>query len=328
MSEILIGVDLGGTRIRAAQFDSDLSILNRTETLTRADEGLEPTIERIKAQIRNNLPQNSNTLHGIGISAPGPLNPATGVVVHPPNLHGWQDVPLVQILQDEFGIPVYLGNDANVAALAEVALGAGRGYRHAIYLTWSTGVGSGIVVDGNLLLGREGLAAEAGHMVMLVEGRVSSLELETAGPDMAAQAAQRLTSGEESVIRTMINSSSEISGAIVGKAAQQGDALALSVINRSSKIFGLGIVNLLHLFNPQIIIVGGGVSNLGDLIFKPMRDAVEQYAIDSAYWRELVITTPELGEDVSIYGAGVLAATQGGVRNVVQVAEEIKQRTT
>ncbi len=318
MAKIIIGVDLGGTRIRAARLDDQLKILSREETLTLADEGLEPTLNRIKQQIHRVM-QPGETVAGIGISAPGPLNPKTGVIVHPPNLPGWLEVPLGDILKEEFGVPVYVGNDANVAILAEVARGAAQGYRHAIYITVSTGIGSGIIVDGRLLLGKEGLAAEAGHMVMIVEPYVGSLETEAAGPDMAAQAVKRMEAGEPSMMKIMVNGDlSKVSGKTVGDAALKGDALAVSIVERSGKIIGCGIVNLLHLFNPEIIVVGGGVANLGDLLFKPMRKAIEDYSIAEAYWRDLIITTPDLGEDVSIVGAAALVATQGGVEDITK----------
>ncbi|GAB4509771.1 MAG: ROK family protein [Anaerolineae bacterium] len=322
MLDHVIGVDLGGTRIRAALLDHKLHILNRVETLTKAEEGLNPTLERIKEEVRRVLPPDGK-IAGIGISAPGPLNPSTGVVVHPPNLPGWQDVPLGDILKDEFKVPVYVGNDANVAALAEATRGAARGYRHVIYVTVSTGIGSGIIVDGRLLLGRIGLAAEAGHMIMLVGDRVSTLEEEAAGPDMARQAQQRIEAGERSAIVEMVRRGdlSQISGSMVGRAATMGDPLALNIIQRSGMLVGCGIVNLLHLFNPEIVVVGGGVTSVGELLFNPMREAIERYAIDDAYWRDLVIKTPELGEDVSIIGAAALVVTKGGVEDVVHVAE-------
>ena len=124
MAKSLIGVDLGGTRIRAARLDTNLEILERKETLTLADQGLDATLGRIINLIRDVLPENVDEVAGIGISAPGPLDPHTGVVVSPPNLPGWHNVPLAQILNDAIGVPVFVGNDANVAVLAEAMRGA------------------------------------------------------------------------------------------------------------------------------------------------------------------------------------------------------------
>ncbi len=326
MAEMIISVDLGGTRIRVAQLDKHLNIMRRHETLTLAHEGLEPTLARIKAEIHEVIPTDGTTVLGIGISAPGPLNPTTGVIVAPPNLPGWHNVPLRDILEAEFNVPVYAGNDANVAALAEAGRGAAEGYRHVIYITHSTGVGSGIIIDGRLLLGRDGLAAEFGHIPILIDNeRVSTVELESAGPDMAAQARQRIEAGAKSLIAELVGGKlDDISGGTVGKAAQQGDALALEIVRRSGRIMGLGIVALLHLFNPEIIVVGGGVSTLGELIFAPMREAVQQYSIDEAYWKDLPIVHPLLGEDVSIVGAGVLVATRGGVADVKEALQALR----
>jgi len=322
MSKTVIGVDLGGTRIRAARLTPHLDILERVETLTLAETGPEATLNRIKDQIRKVMPADNSTVEGIGISAPGPLNPETGVIYSPPNLNGWYHVPLKAILEEEFGVPVYAGNDANVAALAEAVRGAAKGYRHSIYLTISTGIGSGMIIDDRLLLGNEGLGAEAGHMMMLVGDKVSSLEMEAAGPDMAMQAVNRIQAGEKSLMTDMVNGDlSKINAKILGDAAHAGDALAKSIIARSGFIIGLGIVNLLHIFNPQIIVIGGGVANLGEMLFTPMHEAIKKHCLDEAYWKNLIITQPLLGEDVSIYGAGALVTTKGGM---VKVSDVIK----
>ncbi|MEQ8673449.1 MAG: ROK family protein [Aggregatilineales bacterium] len=325
MANEIIGVDLGGTRVRAALLDKSLRIIRREETLTLAEGGLDATLDRIKALIHLVLPTDGKPA-GIGISAPGPLNPKTGVVVAPPNLPGWHDVPLGDILSKEFGVPVYVGNDANVAALAEAVRGAAYGYRHAIYLTVSTGIGSGIITDGRLLLGRSGLAAEAGHMVMLVGDRTSTLELEAAGPDMATHAVKRIKAGEKSSIVDLVDGElDKVQGATVGIAAHQGDALALDVVRRSWSIIGSGIVTLLHLFNPDIIVIGGGVTaNLHDIAFEPMWDAIKAQSIDDDYWKDLKIVLPVLGEDVSVIGAGVLVATNGGVADLTEVTRRFE----
>lgn len=325
MTHVIISVDLGGTRIRSARLDHTLRVVERRETLTLADEGLQPTLERIKTMIRAVLPTDDTPVSGIGISAPGPLNPVTGVVVAPPNLAGWHNVPLADILRHEFNLPVWVGNDANVAALAEALRGAARGFRHVIYITHSTGIGSGIVVDGRLLLGKSGLAAEIGHIPLVMEdGRVSTLEQEAAGPDMAMQAVRQIENGAPSLIRDLVGGDlSRVNGSTVGQAAQQGDALALTIVRRSGKLVGLGIVTLLHLFNPEIVVYGGGVSNLGSLIFDPIREAVVQYAHDPAYHQDLQIVHAQLGEDVSLYGAACLVVTEGGATDVAEIAARL-----
>ncbi len=329
MNECIIGVDLGGTRLRVAQVDREMNIVDRKEILTLASQGSESTIERMKEMIRQMLPGDPNThVAGIGISAPGPSNPNTGVVVAPPNLPGWHNVPLVQILQKEFGYSTYLGNDANVAALAEIARGAARGFRHVIFITVSTGIGGGVVSDGRLLLGKDGLGAELGHVQMVVDGdRVSSLEREAAGPALARKAVTAMEAGQTSIMREMVNGDlTQVNGSTVGKAAVQGDKLALAIVERAGFILGLGMVTFLHIFNPEIIVLGGGVSTLGDLLFNPMRDAIKKHALDSSYWQDLEIRPAELGENVSLVGAAALVVTKGGMEDVAAVAHKLDKQ--
>jgi glucokinase len=321
---VIIGVDLGGTQIRAARLTRQLDILEVYKTKTLAAEGLEPSFARIVDAIRVVWPTDGTPVAGIGISAPGPLNPITGVLVAPPNLPGWHNVPLADRLHEIFKVPVYCGNDANVAALAEVALGAARGYRFVIYLTISTGVGSGIINDGRLILGRDGLGGEAGHIQFFGDkGQVSSLEREAAGPALARAAVARLKAGEDSILKQQdINA---INAEDVGRAAQAGDALAVAVVERAGFLIGLGIVSLLHLFNPEIIVIGGGVSKIGDLLFKPMHEAIQKYALDSSYWTNMPIVAAALEDDVSIYGAAALVITHGGqavISDVLKALEE------
>jgi len=325
MSEAVIGLDLGGTRVRAARLSHDLEILQRHETLTEDERGLDATLDLIKAMIREVLPQDGTPVAGIGVSAPGPLNPNTGVIVAPPNLKGWHNVALGDILRQEFGLSVYVGNDANVAGLAETVRGAALGFRHVIFITISTGIGSGIICDGKMLLGKDGLAAETGHVIILAGDQPSTLEKEAAGPALARKARARIEKGEKSLIYDVVKGDlDQISGATVGHAAQQGDALALDIVRYAGRIIGLGMVSLLHLFNPQILVFGGGVSMLGDLLFDPMREAIRMYCIDSAYWSDLRIEPAALGENVSLIGAASLVVTRGGVVDVAEVVAKLK----
>lgn len=329
MSEYIIGVDLGGTRLRVARLNEDLDVLARDEMLTLADEGFEATMARVKDIVRRMLPApgSGDTVAGIGVSIPGPTNPFTGIIELGTNLKGWQNVPLVQILRDEFNVPVYIGNDANVAAMAETAKGAALNYHHVIFITVSTGIGGGVIVDGRLLLGKSGLAAEVGHMVMLVDGeRISTLEKEAAGPALVRQAQARLEAGETSIIRERVGGDlSRITGRVVGDAAREGDPLALSIVQRAGRIVGYGITSLLHVFNPEIVILGGGVSTLGELLFAPMREAIAATVIDPEFSRELVIAPARLGDNVSLVGAGALVLTKGGIEKVSAIKSKLAE---
>jgi glucokinase len=310
---VYIGVDLGGTRIRAAQFSSDLQMGTRTETLTQAAGGPDAVIGRIADQIRAVWPKDSTSVKGIGLSVPGPSNPKTGIVVAPPNLYGWHNIPLCQIIQDTFGVPSFLGNDANLAALAEATMGAARGYEDVLFLTISTGIGGGVISAGQLLIGSDGIGAECGHIILVVDGdRVSSLELEAAGPAIARQAQEALQHGEKSKILELAGGSiADVAARHVGIAANQGDPLAVRLIERAGRMIGLGIVTFLHIFNPQIIVLSGGVfEGTGDLLLNPLRQTMQKHALDPLYWKNLVIAPAQLGENVSLIGAAALAKQQ------------------
>jgi glucokinase len=326
MSEAIIAVDLGGTRIRAARLNQNLDIEMREETLTEDERGLEDTLERFKNIVRAVWPTDGTPVAGIGVSAPGPLNPITGVIVAPPNLKGWHNVPLGDILHDTFGVPVYIGNDANVASLAETVMGAAQGCRHVIYITVSTGIGGGVIIDGKMLLGKTGLGAECGHIIIQSSPEPTRLEQETAGPALALKAKARIEAGRQSVISDMVNGDlNQISGATVGKAAKANDRLALEIVHEAGHVLGLGMVSFLHLFNPEILVFGGSVSdNLGELLFAPMRESIQKYCLDAAYWQDLRIEQAVLGDNVSIFGAAALVVTQGGLADVSEAIARLK----
>ncbi|MCY4144830.1 MAG: ROK family protein [Chloroflexi bacterium] len=314
MKKEIIAIDLGGTQLRAARYDATLNLLAREHMPTGADDGLAAVLARIKAIISLVMPASRDQVDSIGISAPGPLNSKTGVIVSPPNLPGWHHVPLGAIIEAAFGLPVYIGNDANVAALAEASQGAAQGCRHVCYITVSTGIGSGIICDGRLVTGQAGLAAELGHIPIIVAaGKVSSIEKEAAGPAIARRARQALIAGDHTAMLAMVaGDPQQLDARVVGAAARHGDRLAIDLLAEAGRIIGLGIVTALHLFNPQIIVIGGGVSKTGELLFAPIRQTVRDHALDSAFLGGLRIEAAALGDDVALVGAAALAATQGG----------------
>ncbi len=321
MAVQIIAVDLGGTQLRAARYDKDLNLLQRESALTRAELGPQYTIDRMKSYIERVMPARRSDVRGIGISSPGPLNPATGVIIAPPNLPGWHNVPLADLISAEFGLPVYIGNDANVAALAEASKGAAQGCRHVVYITVSTGIGSGVISDGKLVTGRAGLAAELGHIPIIIDdGKVSSVELEAAGPAIARHAKAALEAGASSLIYDMIQGDlSKIDARAVGAAAAKGDKLATQCLAHAGRMIGMGIVTALLLFNPEVVVIGGGVAKTGDLLFAPMRQAVDDHILDGAFTADLRIERAELGDDVALVGAAALVATAGGSMDISEL---------
>jgi len=235
-----------------------------------------------------------------------------------PNISGWDGYPLRDVLRERFEVPVVLGDDANAAALAEQRFGAGRRHPHMIYLTISTGVGSGIIVNDRLLLGAGGLAAEAGCMVIDPNGPLCGcgnpgcLEALVSGPAIARTARERVRAGEATCLLEMAGGDpGRISALTVNQAAQRGDPLALDVLRQAGEYLGLGLVSLLHLFNPDIVVIGGSVSKAGDLLLGPAREVVRRRCLSEAYWRETPIVLAELGDDVGLLGALCLVLQAG-----------------
>ncbi len=317
MADYFLTADLGGTQIRAALCDATGRIHRRAQDLTRAAEGQEAVIARIKATLTEALGDTPlDQVRGIGIAAPGPLDPKAGVIVFAPNLIGWHNVPLRQIIQDHFGIPTFLGNDANLAALGEYRFGAGRGVQHLIYITVSTGIGGGIIEDGKLLLGARGFAAEVGHQTIQADGprcncgNIGCLEVLAAGPAIARMAREAITNGEQSVLQEMVQGDlDQISARLVYEAARQDDAVAIRALHQAGHYLGVGIINLLYLFNPEVIIIGGSVAKAGDFLFAPMWETIRA-RLHPLYWETLRIVPPELGDDVGLLGALALVLSQ------------------
>ncbi len=305
----IVGVDLGGTQMRVALMDTDFQLLARANEPTLAHQGADSIIPRLLDLIASVVDTSDQPVDAISVVSPGPVDPVAGVVTYAPNLPGWRDLPLGAIVNQRFPhIPTFLANDANAAALAEVYIGAAVGHRHAVYITVSTGIGGGIIIDGKLFTGAMGLAGEIGHMLVTIDdGSVSSLEEEAAGPALARYAARRIRSGAQSRITEMVNGNLEaITGRIVGDAAAAGDALALETATRAGRIIGYAITSLMHLLNPTIFVIGGGVTNLGELLFEPMRIASRERALASKYYEASDIVRAKLGDDVGLIGAAAL----------------------
>lgn len=306
----VIAVDLGGTNIRTALCDEQGNILKRARQRTRPEEGVDAVLARIVAGVREVM-TDGETPAAVGVASPGPIDPFSGDVLYAANLY-WHNVPLRDLLVERLKLPVVVGNDANLAALGEQRYGAGRGARDMAYITISTGIGCGVILDDRLVLGHRGLATELGHMVMDVDGDPilsgvpGAFEGYAAGPGIAKLAQQRLSEGWPSRMRDLSGGDiAAVTAKEVGEAAQQGDALALDVVRRTARVIGLGFVNVLHLFNPALIVVGGSVALMGDVLMQPVRETVELYAMPP--YRGAPIVPAQLGDDCGLLGAAALA---------------------
>lgn len=305
-----IAADVGGTQIRVAVYPSEgTKPLVQKKIATRARG--EKAEDRLAGLIAELIPS-SGSVRGIAVAAPGFLDPKAGLIISAVNVSGWQMLPLRQILQDRFHLPVALGNDANLAALGEWKYGAGQGHHHLLYLTISTGIGGGVIIDDRLLEGARGLAAELGHIVvepggpMCGCGQRGHLEAVAAGPGMAAWVSQQLAEGAASSLKTIQNPT----GKDIYQAAAAGDPLAVAAFARSGHSIGRAIADFLHIFNPSIIILGGGVSMSGELLIAPLKAALREAVISPEYLNGLEIAQAALGDDCGLLGALALARSQ------------------
>ncbi len=316
MSSIL-GVDVGGTRLRAIRCDQQGNVLAHAETDTAATAG--PTvvlhqIERLIADVRGDVPDEA--IVGLGVGTPGPVDGRTGVIYEAPNLKGFIDVPLKALLIERTGLDVEVGNDANAAALGEWLFGSGRGTDHFVYVTVSTGIGGGVIVDRQLLLGRKGIAGEVGHMVVQAGGprcgcgNYGCWEALASGTAIARRAAEALAAGEATSLRDFADPV-HVTGGDVAAAADAGDPLALRLLAREGELIGIGVVNLLHLFSPERIALGGGVMKSASLLFPPMHRAIQAGAMTP--YRDVSVELATLGEHTGVLGAAALIRAKHAV---------------
>ncbi|MCS6883490.1 MAG: ROK family protein [Oscillochloridaceae bacterium] len=303
--EYVITVDLGGTFLRAALVTARGEILAHERIPTEVEAGPAAVIGRIVGLIERmhaRLPEGAAML-GVGIGAPGPLDPATGTVYSPPNMPGWHTVPLRSMIAEATGLPVELGNDANVAALGEWRFGGGQGCRDLVYVTVSTGIGGGVISDGRLLLGRMGAGAELGFMILDAEGGTVWEDL-ASGTALGRAAAAAMPARPESLLHQRATPAT-VTGADVAAAAAAGDALAAELMDREARLLGLGFASILHIFSPEIVIAGGGVILNNPGLLERAR-AIAYAHVKVALYRDVPIIAATLGDNAGLLGAAAL----------------------
>ncbi len=311
---LFVTVDLGGTQLRVAGYRPNGEIVHRYATLTHSEEGQEAVVQRLLDSIRQvttKFPREE--VAAISIGAPGPLDPWRGIVFMAPNLPGWKDVPLRDIVQETFQRPTYLGNDANLAALGEWRFGAGRGSTDMIYITVSTGIGGGIISGGKLLYGKRGFAGEVGHQTIEPHGprcncgNRGCLETIASGTAIGRDARALAKVGRAPYLFELAKGEiNTIDAALVSRAAEKGDEISRQLLATAGSYLGIAITNLLHLFNPELIILGGSVTKAGDFLLHPLWQTLRERA-RPPYLENFDIVPPQLGDDVGLIGALALA---------------------
>ena len=286
----IVGVDVGGTNIVVGTVAQDGSeLVGVVSEPTRSEEGADAVVERIISLSRASIAEaKGKEIAGVGIGSPGPLDTKTGVVLLTPNL-GWVNMPLRDRVAAGLGLPATLDNDANCAIFGEWWRGAARGAEFVVGLTVGTGIGGGIVLNGDIYHGASDIAGEIGHMTIDSTGRLCKcgnygcLEAYASGPAIAARAVEGIEAGAESALPTYVAGDlSLITAQVVYEAAHDGDAYALEVVRDTAKFLGAGVAIIINTFNPQVVVICGGVTLAGDKLFVPLRSEVKRRAFKPA----------------------------------------------
>jgi glucokinase len=297
-------IDLGGSKILSLIAQPDGVRLGEDRRPTDAQEGPEAVLARMVASVERALANAGATrddLAALGVCSPGPCDIEAGVIPESPNLPGWRDVPISRHLEDKLGVPAVLENDATAAALGEHVFGAGRGCRHMVYITVSTGIGGGLIIDGKLYRGASGNAGEIGHITIDPEGppcgsgHRGCVEAFASGAALAAQGEDLIARGASPLLARLVEDESVVTGGTVARAAEQGDPEARRLVERAGYYLGIGLAAYVNMLNPEVIVIGGGLAKVGDLLLGPARAEMESRAFPESL-APLRLESAELGD--------------------------------
>lgn len=316
MKKYFAGIDLGGTKFATILADEKGRVIAKKKNETRAYEGSERVIGRMIDSIREILAENGAQLEelaAIGLGIPGQQDSKKGICISAHNL-GWVNLQVLEPFRNAFGVPVSMDNDVRVATLGELKYGAGRGFSNFICMTIGTGIGSGIVLNGSLYSGPVGLAGELGHMIVVPDGDPclcgsnGCLEAYASSYGMVRLAKKHISSGRKSIMVDMVEGNLEkITPKVIEEAYDCGDRVASEIMEGMFKYISIAICNCINLFNFERVIIGGGVSNMGDKLLNRIREYVVHPRIPKPSQEILSIVRAELGEEAGMFGALALA---------------------
>jgi glucokinase len=305
------GIDVGGTKVAAGLVDANGKILSHVRVPMISQSSAEDGLHAVVAAIEE-ASAGSFGIAGIGICAPGPLDPTTGVILNPPNLPCWRNFPLGESVQRRYSAPVKIDNDANAAALAETRWGAARGCRNVFYATIGTGIGTGIVFEGKIYHGRTGSAGEGGHVSIDYQGPIcrcgkhGCIEILASGTAIAQRARQEMAAGANSAMLDLADGDvAAFTGEIVGKAATAGDDLAIKILTDATEMLALWLSNMVDLFDPDVIVIGGGAAPLYQPFFGKLHDRISHLTVNPRA-DEVPILPAHYGADAGIAGGAAL----------------------
>ncbi|HDP34199.1 MAG TPA: ROK family glucokinase [Candidatus Hydrogenedentes bacterium] len=310
MSKYIVGVDLGGTNVKTAIVTEEKKVVAKESRPTDAAAGPAAVMDLMAAAVKELAKQNNIAMSdvlAVGLGAPGPMNWQTGIVYSPPNLPGWNNVPLADEMRKRLGVPCFIDNDANVACYGEYWMGAGQGAESIVVFTLGTGVGGGIVVFNQLLRGIDGTAAELGHLTVQREGRLCGcgakgcLEAYASVTGMVRTAREGWDAAETALKEMCGDDNEKLTGKMIYQAAASGDAYAKHVFDETAIWLGLGAASMVNALNPERIILCGGMINAGDMLFDTVRKTVRENAFEVPAKR-CEILPAGLGEDAGVLG--------------------------
>ncbi len=316
MAKYIIGVDIGGTKVATGVIDKAGKLRKKVILPTLSDKGFKVSLQ----QVYNSIDEiiflskiKKSDIAGIGVCAPGPLDPIKGVVHNPPNLKGWKEVPLMELLRKKFKKKVKLENDANAAGMAEMIWGAAKGYKHVFYVTVSTGIGTAVIIDGRIYHGKNGMAGEGGHSTINYDGKdevcgcgnIGCIERLASGPGTVKGLVKKLKKNpamKTTIIDMADGDPKNITMVMIGEAAREGDRIALEVIKEQSRLLGIWLGSMISLLDPEVIVIGGGVSALGSLMLKDIKQTIPSHCIN-IFSKKTPVVLAKLKRDVGIFGA-------------------------
>ena len=312
-----IGVDLGGTNVKAAVIDDLGNIINHDSVPTDADHGFEKTFNNIASLIRRVLddsPIANDEISGIGFGCPGIIDSVNGIVRELPNLPGWNNIHLVEMITKQFDLKTRVDNDVRVATLGEYKFGAGKGASNLICITIGTGIGSGIILDGKLIKGTSLCAGEIGHMTLQEHGgpicgcgNTGCLEALGSASSIVRRAQDVLSGGRPSLMREIMGND-PLTPEVVAEAARRGDAPAQRILYETGRWIGIGLANVINLLNPELVIIGGGVANAGEYLFAPIRETISKRTLRIPA-QAVKVVPAQLGERAGVIGSSLLVST-------------------
>ncbi|HEY7351663.1 MAG TPA: ROK family protein [Terriglobales bacterium] len=311
---VFVGVDVGGTKVAAGLVDVSGEILTQVRVAMVSNSSAKRGLQSVLSAISHVIPQKADAVAGIGICAPGPLDPNTGIILNPPNVPCWRNYALAAAVQKLHHVPVKVDNDANAAALAETRWGAARDYRNVFYATIGTGIGTGIVFDGKIYHGRTGAAGEGGHVSidhrgpMCACGKPGCIEVFASGTAVARRAQEEINSGASSrMLEIAGGDPATITGTIVGKAMKLGDPLAKRIVTEASEKIALWLSNIIDLLDPEVVVIGGGAAALYAPMFSKVGELISRYSVNPRA-NEVPIVSARYGADTGIAGGAALCS--------------------